>query len=60
MRIRCITDQLNAYTKELLSVIEMIEKRGYSREEAIKITELSIENMKNEILWDKNTIELEK
>ena len=48
MSIENLTDQILGFTQEVLSVVEEIKDRGYSTEEAIKITELGIKDMEVE------------
>lgn len=48
MDIENITDQILGYAQEVLSCVEEIKYRGYSTEEAIKITELGIRDMEVE------------
>ena len=48
MSIENLTDQILGFTQEVLSCVEEIKHRGYSTEEAIKITELGIKDMEVE------------
>ena len=48
MQIENLTDQILGFTQEVVEAIERVKKRGYTTEEAIKITELGIRDMEVE------------
>lgn len=52
--IENITDQLLGFTEEVANVVEVIESKGFSREHALKIVELGIEDIKAEVEHHRN------
>lgn len=52
--IECITDQLLGFTEEVEEVISKIVKMGYTKDQAIKIVELGIEDIEAEVQHQRN------
>lgn len=52
--INNITDQIMGFSEEVVKTIESIEKRGFTRDQSIKIVELAIKDMEVEVLHQKN------
>lgn len=52
--IECITDQLLGFTQEVEEVVRKIVKQGYTKDQAIRIVELGIEDIKAEVEHQRN------
>ena len=52
--IECITDQLLGFTEEVEEVVRNIVKQGYTKDQAIRIVELGIEDIKAEVEHQRN------
>lgn len=52
--IECITDQLLEFTQEVEEVVRNIVKQGYTKDQAIRIVELCIEDIKAEVEHQRN------
>lgn len=52
--IECITDQLLGFTEEVEEVVRKFVKQGYTKEQAIRIVELGIEDIKAEVEHQRN------
>ncbi len=52
--IECITDQLLEFTQEVEEVVRNIVKQGYTKDQAIRIVELGIEDIKAEVEHQRN------
>ena len=47
--INHVTDQLQGYAGEVANCVRTLEKSGFSREEAIEITKIAVEDIKAEV-----------
>lgn len=54
MRIENLTDQIEGFADEIANCINRLEKKGFNRQDAIKITELAIKDMEVETKHEKN------
>lgn len=52
--IENLTDQLEMFTLEVVGCIETVEKRGFTREQAIEIVRIGVENIKAETSHHRN------
>ena len=52
--IECITDQLLGFTEEVEEVVRKFVKQGYTKDQAIRIVELGIEDIKAEVEYQRN------
>lgn len=52
--IECITDQLLGFTEEVEEVVRKFVKQGYTKDQAIRIVELGIEDIKAEVEHQRN------
>lgn len=52
--IECITDQLLGFTEEVEEVVRKFVRLGYTKDQAIKIAELGIEDIKVEVEHQRN------
>ena len=52
--IECITDQLLGFTEEVEEVVSKFVRQGYTKDQAIRIVELGIEDIKAEVEYQRN------
>lgn len=52
--IECITDQLLGFTEEVEEVVSKFVRQGYTKDQAIRIVELGIEDIKAEVEHQRN------
>lgn len=52
--IECITDQLLGFTEEVETVVSTFIRKGYTKDQAIRIVELGIEDIKAEVEHQRN------
>lgn len=52
--IECITDQLLGFTEEVETVVSTFIRKGYTKDQAIRIVELGIEDIKAEVEYQRN------
>ena len=52
--IENITDQLDGFAMEVVSCIRKIEKAGFTKDQAIEITKIAVEDIKAEVKHHQN------
>lgn len=49
--IENVSDQLSGFAEEVARCVKDIEKLGFTKDQAIKITEIACKDIMNDVLW---------